>query len=119
MEPPSAHPEILRVCGALRLMFRTSRRGEKFTRRAVILALAIFSPLGCGLAQQSAESLADTNKFPPLPTLTAQQDHKLMMELLGITSLRPGANPNNTNSPNAVNYDESKANPYPSLPDPL
>lgn len=42
-----------------------------------------------------------------------------MMELLKITSLRPGANPNNPQAPNAVNYDESKANPYPNLPDPL
>src|SRR5262249_57608465 len=36
-----------------------------------------------------------------------------------ITSLRTGANPNNPQAPNAVNYDESKANPYPKLPDPL
>jgi hypothetical protein len=42
-----------------------------------------------------------------------------MMELLGIKSLRPGANPNNPNATNAVNYDEAKANPYPTLPDPL
>ena len=42
-----------------------------------------------------------------------------MMDLLHITSLRKGADPNNTNAPNAVNYYESKANPYPTLPDPL
>ena len=41
------------------------------------------------------------------------------MEMLKITSLRPGANPNNPQAPNAVNYDEAKANPYPILPDPL
>ena len=29
------------------------------------------------------------------------------------------ANTRNPNLPNAVNYDESKANPYPNLPDPL
>jgi hypothetical protein len=52
-------------------------------------------------------------------TLTAQQDHRMMTDLLRITSLRKGADPNNTNAPNAVNYDESKANPYPNLPDPL
>jgi len=54
----------------------------------------------------------------PLP-LTTQQDHKLMMETLGIKSLRAGANPRDRNAPNAVNYEESKANPYPNLPDPL
>lgn len=33
--------------------------------------------------------------------------------------MRPGANPNDRNAPNAVNYDEAKANPWPNLPDPL
>jgi hypothetical protein len=42
-----------------------------------------------------------------------------MMQKLGITSLRPGANPNKPDAPNAANYDEAKANPYPNLPDPL
>lgn len=61
----------------------------------------------------------ETGKLLPPVVLTAEQDHARMMKLLGITSLRPGANPNNPNAPNAVNYDESKANPYPTLPDPL
>lgn len=61
----------------------------------------------------------ETGRLLPPVVLTAQQDHARMMKLLGITSLRPGANPNNPTSPNAVNYDESKANPYPTLPDPL
>ena len=42
-----------------------------------------------------------------------------MMDLLGIRTIRPGRNGSNTNSPNAANYDESKANPFPNLPDPL
>ncbi len=42
-----------------------------------------------------------------------------MLDLLGIRQLRPGANPRDPGAPNAVNYDESKANPYPCLPDPL
>jgi hypothetical protein len=46
-------------------------------------------------------------------------DHKAMLQLLGITSLRPGVNGNDPNAPNAANYDEAKANPYPALPDPL
>jgi quercetin dioxygenase-like cupin family protein len=41
-----------------------------------------------------------------------------MMDQLGITSIRPGVSGNN-NAPNAANYDESKANPFPNLPDPL
>ncbi len=42
-----------------------------------------------------------------------------MMNLLNITSLRRGADGRNPDAPNAANYDESKANPYPRLPDPL
>jgi hypothetical protein len=41
------------------------------------------------------------------------------MDLLHITSIRPGANNRSQNLPNAANYDEAKANPYPNLPDPL
>ncbi len=48
-----------------------------------------------------------------------QQDHRRMMALLKITSLRPGADGRNADAPNAANYDEAKANPYPELPDPL
>ncbi len=40
------------------------------------------------------------------------------MDLLGIKELRPGASASG-NGPNPVNYDESKANIYPNLPDPL
>jgi hypothetical protein len=65
-------------------------------------------------------SAQDTKSTDPAPLqLTAQQDHKLMMEALGIKTLREGANGMNRNAPNAANYDESKANPYPNLPDPL
>jgi len=51
--------------------------------------------------------------------MTAQQDHQRLMDLLHINSLRQGADPNHPGVENAVNYDESKANPYPKLPDPL
>src|SRR2546428_2814062 len=51
--------------------------------------------------------------------MTAEQDHQRIMDLLHIVSLRPGADGNNPKAPNAANYDESKANPYPKLPDPL
>lgn len=55
---------------------------------------------------------------PPI-TMTAEEDHRRMMDLLGIKELRPGANGRDSQAPNAANYDESKANPYPILPDPL
>lgn len=47
------------------------------------------------------------------------EDHQRLMQQLGITTLRPGANGNDPTAPNAANYDESKANPFPELPDPL
>ena len=63
--------------------------------------------------------LQNTSSLPPPVTLTTQQDHQRTMELLKITSLRRGADGRNPDAPNAANYDESKANPYPTLPDPL
>ena len=51
--------------------------------------------------------------------MTAQEDRQKMMDLLHITSLRQGADGRNDKAPNAANYDESKANPFPKLPDPL
>lgn len=63
-------------------------------------------------AQGSAE------KRPPAAPLTAEQDHQRMMDSLHIASIRHGVDGNAT-SPNAANYDEAKANPFPKLPDPL
>jgi hypothetical protein len=71
------------------------------------------------VVDQATSASPGASNLPPPLNLTAQQDHQMMMDLLRITSLRSGANPNNSNAPNAVNYDESKANPYPELPDPL
>jgi len=49
---------------------------------------------------------------------TAADDHRNMMEQLGIKALRPGPS-GNESAPNHANYDESKANPFPDLPDAL
>lgn len=48
-----------------------------------------------------------------------EEDYKITLAKLGITSIRPGANGNDPKAPNAANYDEAKANPYPILPDAL
>jgi len=52
---------------------------------------------------------------PPV-TFTSEQDHQNMMDQLGIKALRPGPS-GDEKAPNHANYDESLANPYPSLPD--
>jgi hypothetical protein len=51
--------------------------------------------------------------------MTSEQDHQLMMDTLGIRKLRPGVVNDVKAAVNPVNYDESKANPYPAWPDPL
>ena len=92
----------------------------KRSRLLLRLALLACNPVG-SRAQQAAA--------PPQPT--AQQletqrlsieDRQKMMDLLHITTLRMGPTSRPEPQPGRlglVNYDESKANPYPSLPDPL
>jgi hypothetical protein len=65
-----------------------------------------------------AGQTATTASLPPPVQLTAAQDHQRLLDLLHITAPRAGVS-QNPNAPNAVNYDESKANPWPNLPDPL
>src|SRR5262245_53828719 len=76
------------------------------------------------LALTGAALFAQQPQRQLTPEQQAQQeatrkDHQRMMDLLKITSLRQGANGSNPQAPNYANYDESKANPYPKLPDPL
>jgi hypothetical protein len=78
----------------------------------LIAAGAIGATFGGGLQTARAEEAAPVR-------LTDQQDKQRLMDLLHITTLRPGRDGSNKQSPNYVNYDESKANPYPDLPDPL
>lgn len=62
--------------------------------------------------------LAGSQSLPQPVNSTAEQDHQNMMEQLGIRALRPGPS-GNEKAPNHANYDESKADPFPNLPDPL
>jgi hypothetical protein len=72
---------------------------------------------GALLLGASVVAVAAAPKGLPQPqVLTAEQDHKLMMDQLGITEIRRGADGRDPNAPNAANYDESKGNPYPELP---
>ncbi|MCR6657837.1 MAG: hypothetical protein NVV72_00285 [Asticcacaulis sp.] len=52
----------------------------------------------------------------PAETITAEQDHRNMMDQLGIQTLRPGPN-GDEKAPDHANYDEARANPYPDWPD--
>lgn len=53
----------------------------------------------------SAQSSDDKKKW------TAAEDHRNMMDQLGIKALRPGPS-GNESAPNHANYDEATANPF-------
>jgi hypothetical protein len=84
--------------------------------RAATAARAAIAAAVLALCAPAAD--AGGAALPAPVTFTAQQDHRNMMEQLGIEALRPGASGNH-NDPNHANYDELLANPYPTLPDPL
>jgi hypothetical protein len=65
-----------------------------------------------------AQAATPNSALPPPVNFTSEQDHQNMMDQLGIKALRPGPS-GDEKAPNHANYDESKANPYPNIPDPL
>src|SRR5262245_4900268 len=66
------------------------------------IAALVAAALGCGVQAQ----------------WTAAEDDVEMQTQLGIRELRPGRNAD-ASKPNAANYDEALANPFPVLPDAL
>jgi lysophospholipase L1-like esterase len=53
---------------------------------------------------------------PAPKSWTTAEDHRHMMEQLGIKALRPGPS-GNEKAPNHANYDEAAANPFPDYPE--
>ena len=95
---------------------------------ALVVCLAV-GALGSTAAAQAASQAAPAApaaappRFTPTPEMLAMQaatekDHQQMMDLLGIKELRRGAD-GDAKSPHAANYDESKADIYKAVPDPL
>ena len=90
--------------------------GEAFcsrSRRTVASVLATLLLSGALHAQQAAPAAPAASG--DARAWTTADDHRQMMQQLGITALRPGPS-GNEQAPNAANYDEAKANPYPNLP---
>jgi hypothetical protein len=82
---------------------------------SIVGFIVVVSSIGAeetGFAQSSAPQPALRQPV----TFTADQDHQNMMDQLGIKALRPGPS-GDEKAPNHANYDESKANPFPILPD--
>jgi len=80
--------------------------------KKIFLALIAFLTLTVCIAQPVRPNMDSIRNL-------TNADHKDMLKKLGIDSLRQGANGSNPNAPNAANYDESKANPFPVLPEAL
>src|SRR6187549_2044976 len=86
---------------------------------AAAFALCFTLQIACFSQSVSTNRPAATNSparpggFGANNNAATQADHQKMLDLLGIKSIRRGREGNNTN------YDEAKANPFPSLPDPL
>src|SRR6185436_1970365 len=83
-------------------------------RSATVFAVAI----AAACAQQRPPATSAQANLPEPKSWTAAEDHRQMMEQLGIQALRPGPS-GNEQDPNHANYDEAKANPFPRLPDVL
>ncbi len=78
---------------------------------AAVAIVCITLQLGASTAVQETQSNQPE-------TLTAEQDHTRIMQMLHIGALRGGAD-GDPKSPNAANMNESKANTFGSPPDPL
>jgi hypothetical protein len=91
--------------------------GRTFLRLSISL-LCLGVCLFCFVAEPEAALAQNSSPVPPPVTFTADQDHQNMMEQLGIKALRPGPS-GNEKAANHANYDESRANPFPDIPDPL
>jgi hypothetical protein len=76
----------------------------------------LFSLLLASASAVAQNTASSQESLPPLVTYTDKQDRENMMQQLGIKRLRPGFS-GNESDPNHANYDESLANPCPTLPD--
>src|SRR5436190_12422208 len=82
-------------------------------------AAALLVSIGELSGQTQTNSAANTNSIAATANWTTPQDHRNMMDQLGITKLRSGRNGNANATNNPANYDPEKANPFPDWPDVL
>ena len=96
-----------------------SKNAASITPRSIQMHSSFKLPIFVAVLAVIFAAAALQAQAPCTPvTFTADQDHQNMMDQLGIKTLRPGWN-GNEKAPDHANYDESKANPYPNVPDPL
>jgi hypothetical protein len=80
---------------------------------AAVIPIALSGQAPTVPSQQPAAAQAAGQK-----EWTTADDHRQMLDQLGIKALRPGPS-GNESAPNHANYDEALANPYPRLPEVL
>jgi hypothetical protein len=85
----------------------------------VFAGLLLFATAVVAGADVATNTTAGSAKIFAGNNPAADADHQRMMDLLEITSLRRGRDGSNPDSPFYANYDESRANPFPDLPDPF
>jgi len=86
------------------------------SRKTILAGLLVAGfALPFSVASLPGQEKPASESAPAPVTFSTQEDHRNMMEQLGITKLRPGPN-GNESAPNHANYDEALANPYPELP---
>jgi len=104
-------------------VFRTAKWSSGLLMASLVAASLVTSPLSRAQQPMVMPGAPGASGAPAAPvnpmTLASQEDRQKMLDLLHIATLRRGADGNNKSSPYYANYDESKANPYPTLPDPL
>jgi hypothetical protein len=86
-------------------------------RSAAILFALVVAP-ACARRTRPPSARESNPVLPEPKNWTAAEDHRQMMEQLGIKALRPGPS-GNEQDPNHANYEEASANPFPKLPDAL
>jgi hypothetical protein len=91
-----------------------------WTLSKVLLVSCAFLSLPASVAAQTqtpAATPAAADRAAIAAASRAERDREL--KLLGITEMQPGATAYDIGKPGNANYDESKANPYPKLPNVL
>ena len=86
-------------------------------RASLLLSAMLFAAFDAG-AQPASTNRAGGG-FGSANNAATAADRQKMLDVLGIKLMRPGRNGSNPQATNYANYDESKANPFPKLPDPL
>src|SRR3984885_4304325 len=110
---------------ALWVRFSSLRKGKLKNHNSARRSVAWLAGIGFVVAmlnpaaQSAGRNDHPVTQNPPPPVhLTAEQDRQRTMDLLHLDVLRSGPQ-SNPGLPNPANYDESKMDPDPKLPDPL